>query len=213
MISDGRIQYDETKTKRMSRRDLSQRLRRWTTAYGASPSASPACQGATRLGSSSEHRKARSARDSSRTSDAGTGGKRRCSSRWPPRWRRPSSSRKKRQPPAKPNGPADQDSPSTRTDPAWRMERPATRSPGRTGSAGRPQCPPGLGAGSVRRRMPSHHQGPPGGSLQEPHGRDGHDLHRCAGGHLEDDLRRAGTRAEVRPASQEPHRHPTSEGA
>jgi len=70
-------------------------------------------------------------------------------------------------------------------------------------------CP--LGAGSLRRRMRSHRQGPTGGSLQEPRGRDGHDLHGRADGHLEDDLRRAGTRAEVRPASREPHRRPTSE--
>ena len=56
---------------------------------------------------------------------------------------------------------------STRTDPAWRMERPAARSPGRTGSAGK--ATKSTWAGGRKRTTPNA-QPSPGPSRRQPPG-------------------------------------------
>jgi len=76
----------------------------------------------------------------------------------------------------------------------------------------RPQNPHVLGPGSLRRRMRRPGKSPTGGGHQKPHGRIGHYLHGRASGHPENDLRRAGTGAEISPRSQETNRLPPHKG-
>jgi len=77
----------------------------------------------------------------------------------------------------------------------------------------RPQNPHGLGAGSLRRRMRSDCKGPPGSGIQKPCARHRHHLHGRPGSHLENDLRRSGTRPEIGDHGQETYRRPPSERA
>jgi len=70
------------------------------------------------------------------------------------------------------------------------------------------QDPHWLGPGSLRRLVCRPREGPTGGGHQELHGWSSHHLHGRASGHLENDLRRSGTRAEIRPRGQETHRRP-----
>jgi len=61
--------------------------------------------------------------------------------------------------------------------------------------------------------MRSNCKGPPSSGIQKPCAWHRHHLHGRPGGHLENDLRRSGTRPEIHDHGQETHRRPPSERA